>query len=207
MVVFDIETSPLPPAEMPPFDPGEPPKNISKPETLADWRAKKEIEWQEKAALSPETGYVLAIGALLVDKGGQKLRLFKGMEADILAEWWSFWVEGLITGHFFCGYASTFFDLPFLVMRSLKLGIRIPGDVTDAYQLKRNHVDVYMRLPAKHQMSLDKLAAWMGIPGKLGDGKHFAEAFKNEATRKNALDYLKRDLEITLEAARRLGVF
>jgi len=206
MIVFDIETGPLPLSEIPEFDPGEPPKNINRPETIAEWRAKKEAERMENLALNPETGKVLVIGCFEINPGEKlKKRLFEGEESNLLAEWWEFW-RNHISFQCFVGFCSTHFDLPFLVMRSLKLNVPVHSTATNPYHLRASHIDLYMRLHPKHQMSLDKLAAWMGIPGKLGDGKHFAESYENKATRKNALDYLKRDLEITLEAARRLGV-
>ena len=61
--IFDIETGPLPVAQlvdlMPEF---EAPKNFKDPEKIEANLKQQEARWIEKAALSATTGQVLAIG-------------------------------------------------------------------------------------------------------------------------------------------------
>lgn len=57
-------------------------------------------------------------------------------------------------------------------------------------------------------VSLDTLAAAFGTTRKNGDGARFSDLyFGLDAERKQALKYLANDVTMTVEIARRMGVF
>ena len=132
--VFDIETGPLPMAELtamlPPFDPSEVKVgNLKDPEKVAEKIAQAREEHRanffNKAALDPLTGRVLAIGVL--DTLTEEAEVLAVPEEARMLEW--FWarckgemgrIETMI------GFNSNLFDLPFLIRRSWRLGVQIP---------------------------------------------------------------------------------
>ena len=148
-IFFDIETGPLPEAELlamlPPFDPGEVKTgNIKDPakiaEKLAEAAANHKRDFIERAALDPLTGRVVAIGVQIETpafdrESGQVNRALAGSEFAIIAdddeaamlrEFWR-----LVRGdesrlNTLIGFNSNQFDLPFLFRRSWKHGVKIP---------------------------------------------------------------------------------
>lgn len=120
--------------------------NAKKPEA----RAKVELEAKERQlrdmALSPTTGRIASFA--MVDEGlnGTCVRsngLTDSDEIKIIHEIWSAWsdAETLIT------YAGNVFDIPFVFMRSLILGVPIPRTIPQlASMVNRNrphgHIDM-----------------------------------------------------------------
>ncbi len=87
-IIFDIETGPLPEAELanmlPPFDPAEVKTgNLKDPakiaEKIAEAEANHRRDFFDKAALDPLTGRVVAIGLLVFDARGEAGPFKRGM--------------------------------------------------------------------------------------------------------------------------------
>ena len=86
-VYFDIETGPLPRAEVEMFLPEfEKPKNYKDEAKIAEALAKKESEWFKKAALAATTGKVLAVGYCTDEND---ITVLEGEEASILTAFWN----------------------------------------------------------------------------------------------------------------------
>jgi hypothetical protein len=179
----------------------------------ADCDAAEQKYWREifdRAALSPSTGRIVVVG---VKSAGGTERFISGDEADILSSWWARWEELSGAGAIFVGCNSALFDLPYLVRRSWVNGIPVPGEVWES-QWRRWHksfVDVRERWLlgqrwAECPSSLDHMAKVLGFEGKLpGEiAANFGRYWREQ--REFAESYLRRDLDLTLGIARRLGI-
>ena len=241
-LIFDIETGPLPleqieslyvpPAALPPWDDsmvkyGQTKDPIKRQEKYAEVRAAYEAklageareiqadkaEWLGKAALSPITGQVLAIGlrrddtVVIVGDDGET-------EPEILEAFWTLFKKHANAGRFI-GYCSNFFDMPFIVWRSYFHGVTVPASAWDksgrypAYAF----VDLIDRLPKRgfndESRKLTDVCSWLGIGSKPEgtDGGDFARLWSgNEESRQQAVEYLENDLEMTYQLAQRMGV-
>lgn len=205
---YDIETGPLPREELEeltePFDPASVKMgNIKDPEKralkLAESKANYMSDIVDKAALSPLTGQVLAIGTLNVTGSV----ILAGSEAEILDQFWNIFHE---RHDFFIGFNSHTFDLPFLVKRSWKHGITVNGIRKGRYWNDRfiDLRDEWQMGDRQAKGSLDAICRHFGIEGKNGNGKDFARMF--ELNREKALEYLENDLRMTKQVAERMGV-
>jgi hypothetical protein len=241
VLVFDIETGPLPwaeieplyvpPERLPPWDESlvkygqmkDPAKRQEKREqVLADYTAKlaneaatiaaHKSQWASEAALSPVTGQVLAVGlksakgSLVIGDEGQS-------EEEILDTWWNFYQKA--SAGRIVGYCSNFFDLPFLVWRSYKHGVRVPENAWDKSGRYPSYsfVDLIDRLPkrgfADESRKLGDICHWLGLGQKPDgvDGSQFAALWAGNAdSRAAALAYLMNDLEMTWALGQRMGV-
>ena len=120
---FDIETKPMTAEQlqgvMPAFNA---PANIKDPAKIAAAIEAKQVSYIEKAALSPSSGVVQAIGVML---SGKYHVCVSDDDEKSLLQW--FWAtiesEGSTT---LVGWNILNFDLPFLVSRSWAHGIRVP---------------------------------------------------------------------------------
>lgn len=192
-----------------------------------EWKiAKEEYERAaiDKAALSPVTGQVVAIGTMVVDgldnEGSEEWKDSivgigdeatgpKGStmgEGDILN---GFWLEyqdyDRIIGHNIFG-----FDLPFLIRRSWMLGVDVPKNVLDKDRYWNPvFVDTMTRWScgSRDYVSLDTLAKIAGHDGKNGSGADFARLwFGTPEERQQAKEYLENDLEMTFRVAEMMGL-
>jgi hypothetical protein len=242
--VWDIETEPLPIEELrdqiPPlehpgvFDPSSvkcgnmgPDKAKAKiaeaerahAELVANFDlalAAHEHKFLSKAALSPLTGRVRAIGYLSslgvrigAWDGGLKPKDWHRSEGDVLQGFWDQWVTiGCGAGGRMIGHSIASFDLPFVARRSWFLGVPVPPDVFDsrgyAHRTFLDLMDRYRCGNRADYISLGELSVRLGGPAKNGDGAMFGEIWQSD--RKQALDYLTNDLAMTLHCARRMGV-
>lgn len=202
MIVLDIETGPL----------GDEQLAMMKPEMVAnktlkdplkiqaDLMAKEEV-WLEKAALSPLTGQILAVGML----GDDGERILTGTEAGMLESVWGAWSDGSR----FVGF-NVKFDFRFMAVRSWALGVVVPHDLMEGRYFNRRIVCLqeivtfYSREIAG--FSLEATCAAFGLPGKMPGmtGADFARVFAEDKER--ALAYLRADLAATAALAARLGV-
>lgn len=175
----------------------------------AAWRK----DAMDRAALSPLTGQVLAIG-YQQDTGPPVLDVVgngNGFEEPMLLE--RFWIrvkqfaktDETLVGHNILG-----FDLPFLIRRSWLLGVDVfPGIFQGRYFNERLFSDT-MRLWGcgnnRDFVSLDTLARAFGVGGKPEgiDGGMFADLLKTD--REAAKAYLRNDLDMTAMVAERMGV-
>ncbi|MES2995881.1 MAG: hypothetical protein V4733_03635 [Verrucomicrobiota bacterium] len=199
-LVFDIETGPLPlaglEAMMPEF---EAPGNYKDPEKIASAIAEKQAAWLERAALSPVTGRVLAIGG---EADGQAFQIINSDEALLLHLFWSI----ISRRTRLVGFCSHKFDLPFLLRRSWRHDIAFP-DIVGPRGYFENSVDlaeVWQCGDRTESISLDRLAKHLGVGKKSGNGKDFAQLL--ETDRESAIAYLAHDVELTRKCAERLGV-
>ncbi len=230
---FDIETGPRPWNEIEQFfEPPQPPGefdesavkygNAKKPETRAPILAKAKedhaaavaaypatveaakAEFIDRAALSPITGRVLAVG--LRRLGGPPIIIGHDNEAALLANWWQIAASVIESGEQIVGFNSNGFDLPFLVRRSWMLGVDIPAGMMDGRPFHRSFVDLMQvwGCGAREFVKLDVLAAVFGVTRKSGSGAEYAKLWAED--REAALEYLATDLLVTCELARKMRV-
>jgi Predicted 3'-5' exonuclease related to the exonuclease domain of PolB len=199
MIILDIETGPLPKMMLdlikPEFTAGA---NLKDPEKIKAAIAEKEKDWYDRAALSPLTGQVLAIGVWnLRDKQPGYIGGDCG-EDQLLEAFWSVVELDYPASGQFIGYNITGFDLPFLFRRSWKHGIRPPSFLRKGRYWTDCVVDL-MEIFAFHNRdqreSLDTVCRYMGLGEKTGSGKDFAGLW--ESDRPKAIEYLTHDLKLT----------
>jgi hypothetical protein len=204
MIFFDIETGPLPLAEldalMPEFKPAA---NLKDPEKIKASVEEKRQAYYEQAALSPLTGKVIAIGLELDVGFGIMSEPVHSKESEILTEFWKLVRDN--NNSQFIGFNIAHFDLPFLLRRSMKYGLKTPP-VFDKY---RHLTDQFIDLMHIWQcciygetISLDRLARFLGVGQKEGSGKDFAKLWYED--RPKAIEYLRNDLFLTKKCAERL---
>jgi len=172
--------------------------------------------WQtfrDRAALSPLTGRVLAIGwwnpempkgyvncihdgTPSVDED-QLIENFLSMADAVLSD------GGSLVGHNIIG-----FDLPFLLRRGLKYYISPPKTITTALAQYRpsNLIDTMREWQfgnrAEGFVKLDQLAAFFGTRRKTGDGAYFHKKFfGTPEEQQEALAYCRNDVVMTAEIA------
>ena len=127
-ITFDIETGLSPDAAefAPEF---EAPANYKDPVKIAAYKAEKLTEWVEQAALSAVTGRVLAIG---LRENGKTTIICEDDEAAMLRDFWAFVApDGRIRAPL-VGFKSNRFDVPFLVRRSWRNRVPVPGGIVTA---------------------------------------------------------------------------
>lgn len=170
------------------------------------------VKAMNKAALSAATGRVLAIGVLdtSITSGPNVAAVFSKNEgeAKAIARFWQICDAARESKTNMVGLNIKKFDLPFLIQRSAILGVAFPNWIMERFR--------YF-----HPMFIDIMEAWncgntngytsadticraMGLPGKNGNGKDFAQLLENDPA--TAVAYLKNDLAILVEPAKRLGV-
>ena len=225
-LVFDIETGPLPESEleamMPQFDPSEVKfGNIKDPakitEKVSEAEANHRRNYFDKAALDPLTGRVVAIGVKLFKSDGGKGFDFSGLgelsiigdddEAAMLKEFWDSMRGYAGRLHPLIGFNIFSFDLPFLIKRSWKHRISIPGGIRRGRYWSDQVIDLrdtWQLGDRQAHGSLDRISKHLGVGAKNGDGKVFAELWR--ADRAAAEAYLKNDVELTAKVADVLGV-
>lgn len=171
-----------------------------------------------RAALSALTGEVLAIGyrgektainCVGQDSTGQVIT-----EATIIARFWSQYKSLRKAGRKMIGFNIAFFDIPFLVQRSWILGVNVPDSiytVPSRYLESQTFIDlahVWAGSQRNGFVKLDTIAKAMGLTGKPNGttGADFARLFHNPETRREAIEYLIGDLDITFNVAERCGL-
>lgn len=176
-----------------------PPSNYKDEKKIAEYIADKTAEWENKTALSPLTGRICAIGTLL-EYGGElpiqniEYDIDGSSEQKLLKSFWKTISthNGYIIGHNIKG-----FDLPYLILRSLKYNI------TPSFYPNRNNysqvidtMDLWnMNRYPKDYISLDMFARFLGVGMKTGSGEMFFDTLKTDE--ESALKYLANDLHLT----------
>ena len=194
-IFFDIETEALPDEvlehDLPFF---EAPSTWKDPQKIAAHVEKKRLDYVEKAALSPLTGRVLAIG-IASDKDGQGV--FEGAEDYLLAEFWKYFRHNNEAQ--WVGHNTHSFDWPFLIKRSWRLGIGVPSGIKDGRWYRanlRDTMEMFTGGSYGERISLDRLGRFLGVGDKGGQsGAHFAETYHNDKAA--AIEYLYNDLALT----------
>jgi hypothetical protein len=194
-VFFDIETAPLPEEEVVKFMPEfSAPSNYKDQAKIDEYIKGRKAEWLDRAALSPLTGKVCAIG---VEQNGEVTLHLDDDEQMLLTKFWRQWASdrGLYTNY--VGFNITQFDIPFLIRRSWKLGIPIPFELHGNRFWELGFVDV-MNLwqcgDRKETISLDSLCKFLGVGAKNGSGEFFHKLLKEDPEK--AKEYLTNDLRL-----------
>lgn len=164
-----------------------------------------------KAALSPLTGRVLAIGYYYTDGEGSPVDVIGNgilTERDVIAAFWDV-VEAAPEHTRIIGHNILNFDLPFLIQRSWILGVEVPRGVMNGRFFAPKFVDTMQiwacgKAGSAGMTKLDTLAKAFGVGAKNGSGAMFAELLEKD--RAAAIEYLRNDVAMTYEVARRMGV-
>lgn len=204
-IVFDIETGPLPDAELMPLMPEfEAPGNIKDPAKIAAAIEAKKKDWIENAALDAVTGRVLAIG-LMIDEAFVIISE-PATEAEMLYEFWDA-IKSNGDIHNLVGFNCFLFDLPFLMKRSWKLGVPIPAGIRWGRRWNERIIDlreVWQCGDRQAHGSLAVIAKHLGVGEKTGSGAEFAKLWSEDRAKAEA--YLKNDLALTSAIFRKLVV-
>lgn len=185
---------------------------------LEEGRADAWNAFIEKAALSPLTGQVLAVGVWDNTADSDKEFLISCVqdgfaERDLIEGTMGLLESAILSGQRIIGHNVIAFDLPFLIRRGLFYGIAPPVSLTnqlDAY--KPSHIVDTMRYwqfgnRGEQNVSLDKLAQFFGTTRKNGSGAFFYKKFFGSSTeRTESIEYLYNDIVMTVEIAGKLGV-
>lgn len=212
-ISFDLESLPLASslAEPYPEEDRDPPANYKSDDAIARWREKDKAAWAEarvkECSLNPRLGRVCAIG--YAEDGGVEARVApsEAGEGLVLENFWS----RVAANRTIIGWNSHGFDLPFLITRSMLLGIQPPQGITNylrrySYQ---PHFDVKMALlnwPSGYAKGngLDEWAKAFGLEGKSGHGSEvYGMAERGEWDKIG--EYAADDARLTWELAKRVG--
>lgn len=199
MIYFDIETAGLPVEEIEALAPEfKAPSNYKDPAKIAENIAEQKLEWLERAALSPLTGRVLAIG-FMADEENEIHILHGNDEADILRRFLDLTKEvfhGPLTGWNVKG-----FDIPFLIRRLWRHGMKPPKWWTarPGWGKEPMILDLMEEWKCGDYRAaftkLDHAARFLGLEGKTGaHGKDFGKLYAEDI--EAALAYLRRDVEL-----------
>ena len=221
-IIFDIETGSLPDSEIeriaPKFDESSVKVGnfgIEKAiEKIHSAKASHINQIREKAALNAEYGKVLAIGIKFHKDTipGERILTMVGKEEGLLEKFWLCAQESYQHGgEIWIGFNSNNFDLPFLLRRSMILGVKVPKQLTPMPRYWPGDfwidlMDLWKAGDYRATISLDRFCKASGLEGKNGSGKWFAQLFEEEE--EAAIKYLENDIEITAQLAEKvMGVF
>jgi hypothetical protein len=173
----------------------------------------------DRAALSPVTGQVLAVGCWSATTGNTVIIGEQDgiTEADILARFWSAYLNMRGQKRQMVGVNIFGFDLPFLIRRSWILGVDVPATVREGRYWDRLFIDLRDEWLLGQrwgdcESSLDHMARALGVGSKADaagcDGATFHRLWLSgdQTRRETARKYLVNDLELTRKVAERLGV-
>ena len=206
-LIYDIETGPLPDDEilrvMGEFDPDSVKIGNRGPDKAEEYIEEKRASYlddlRDKAALSPLTGEVLCIG--LWSKGpGAYVWPSDSDEFCLLLDFWHAVSKDTVT----LGFNNRRFDLPFLIKRSWLFRI----ELDDLTTVIGSQIDLLQRWQCgdnQASVNLDTMARFLLGHGKLDDfdAKYFYKYWAEE--REKAIEYVRRDVEITAKCAEVLG--
>lgn len=174
-------------------------------------------DFRSKAALSPITGRVLAIG--FKNHKGARVEDGGGDEAVLIAKFWDSYLRckkrlGTDGPLRMAGWNIHGFDLPFLVRRSWLLGVTIPSTIRDQQGRYWDglFIDLMVRFAVgawKENVKLDLAAKFFGVGAKPDgvNGGDFARLwFGTAAEKEQAVSYLLNDLDMTAKVAERMGI-
>jgi len=171
--------------------------------------AEHEAKFRERAALSPLTGQVLAIG-YRTDQGDT---IHGASEQELLVQFWNVFMSSAKNKRRMIGHNIFGFDLPFLIRRTWRHGMPVPESVQTKgrywHEVFVDTMDVWRCGNYRDSfVSLNDLAKFFGVGGKPEgvDGGDFARLWLNESTKPQAIEYLKNDLEMTYRVAVAMGI-
>lgn len=181
---FDIETGPLPEEQLRKSFRElsleeyieSCPSNWKRETAVAKYPEAAKKAWQDyvgKAALSPLTGRVVAIGLMtpqqdepdIIDCDG-------GCEASGLIDFWQEVEDALDARMALVGFNICGFDLPFLIRRSWLLNVIVPMGLRKGRYWSDPVIDLMDRWGFNRDMvKLDALAKAFGLEGKVTEGE------------------------------------
>jgi predicted PolB exonuclease-like 3'-5' exonuclease len=195
---FDCETAPLSETEllasMPEF---LPPGNYKDPDKIATNLAEQRKRWISEAALSAVTGQILCIGTL---RGGEFHLWRNESEETMLFDFLAFLQTEIQSGTRIVGFCCKSFDLPYLVRRAWRYGIKVPFCLWEGRYFTNSIVDLAETWACagrdpRDKVSLDTLAKFLGVGAKHGNGADFARLWVENV--EQAVAYLRNDLQLT----------
>jgi hypothetical protein len=122
-------------------------------------------------------------------------------EEGLLHAWWVYFLSNFSTAEF-VGHCIFRFDLPFLVKRSRRYGLPVPDNVWNGRWWDPSFIDlaqVWAMGNKDDTISLDRMARWLGVGSKNGEGKMF-----HTMPREQQELYLANDLSMTMACALRM---
>lgn len=210
VIVFDIETGPLPWAGQL-FDPRDVKMGNIKQEHLQQQKLMEaQAKFTANAALDACTGEILTTGYLF--RGEYVIE--DRPEVDTIKVFFDMYRKATEHRLKMAGWSIESFDLGFITRRAWIHGIPIPTSLMQISRGRTYYSEIFMDLEKiwigprnayEIKSSADHVAAGMGIVGKLGEsGGNFAGWWRNDRPR--AVEYLKRDLYREFAIGRRMGV-
>jgi len=210
-ILFDIETGARPQTELDAIRPEfEAPRNLKDPAKIAAAIEEKQDEWLAKAALCASTGRVVAIGVCTLPSNVTSIIGTENPadEARVIADFWHIVRKNPRAR--LVGFNSNSFDLPFLLRRSLLLGVPFPADIRDGRYWNRRCIDLMEAWTLGiygERISLERLSKAFGLEGKNGHGTDFCRLWEGSPQeRSEARAYLLNDINLTARLAVKLGV-
>jgi DNA polymerase elongation subunit (family B) len=153
---------------------------------------------EQKKLINPIDSKIVAIG-LRTD--GQDYIMQSDDEKQMLEEFWRLWKEKKKPGNKIIGFNIKYFDIPFLVTRSLIHGVTIvPFNLKEIVDI-REKISAYRS--GHTRGTLKEFATLTGIETTGLDGSHVAQLCE-EKDYETLVTYLKNDLEITDKLYQRL---
>jgi len=185
---IDIETIPTAAALLAPYpeDERNAPGNYKSDEAIAKWRAADRESWAAErvkvCSLSPRLGRVVAVGHTTgTEEPTVLLAKAEEEETDVIRTAWGLMLDaprpGVVT------FNGAGFDVPFLMVRSLILGIKVPPEVPRDYLRRYTyapHLDVRMALTGWDSRAPGTLGDWceaFGIERPVGHGSEVYPAY------------------------------
>lgn len=200
-IIFDIETGPLPQEQFQHIlDKVEAPGNLKDPAKIEAAIKEKQAEIIERAPLSAMTGQILAIGFY----DGENYMIASDVsEEAIIMTFWDHVSENNLS---VCGHNIKNFDIPFIVRRGYVYGIRPKMQYLEKFsRLVIDTMELFAGGEWGHKASLNDISRLFGLGEKTGSGDQFHKWW-NGGERDKAIEYLKKDLELTYKVAERMGV-
>lgn len=168
---------------------------------------------KSRAALSPLTGRVLAIGiGYAPDKVPRvQTELFYMTdlinEAEVIQDFFDLAADLIRNKGQLCGHNIKKFDMPFLIRRAYALGVHVPETIINDLNQYRPNYFIDTMLVWGEPVKLDALASYFGTTRKNGDGAQFSELFfGSQEQRKQSLAYLENDVLMTYEIAEKMEI-
>tara|TARA_R110000824_G_scaffold282148_2_gene470434 strand:- start:1549 stop:2217 length:669 start_codon:yes stop_codon:yes gene_type:complete len=213
IVAFDIETGPLSEERIRKIAPAFKESGVKtgnlglekQLEKIALEKTKHISNIVSSAALNAEYGEVLAIGIL----GDDIPTILTGDESDILAKFWDMALKDFQHGvTTWAGHNVLGFDLPFLLRRSVIVGVSVPSFLRPKLggrywpDFWLDTMEVWKAGDYRATISLDRFCKASGLEGKNGSGEFFGKLFKEDKLQ--AIEYLENDIKITKALADRV---
>ena len=175
-------------------------------------------QFKSKAALSPVTGWILAVGwhcdQWPQEKHFSTLTQYEMNEKTLIRLTLETIEKFIAAGHKVIGHNICNFDLPFLIRRAWMHDIRVPIAITIELGIYRSPriLDTLKewRCGVRDNSEcgkLDYIAKFLGLGEKTGSGADFHKLFfGTPEENKQAIDYLVNDVKLTYDVAKKMNL-